>query len=125
MIAVAAVLLVLLPAPIAGAPDLPRVEDARPLLLAALRAPDGEARGLLEGELAQAITRQFEASGPIHIDVTTLHRYRQIGCSRLNVAVWQEGVTLPGAAGPQTQRIDFGIDYCLDGRPPASRERRP
>lgn len=119
------VLCALLPGAVAVAAEPPHVSDARPLLLAALRAPDGQAHGLLDGELAQAITRRFDASGPIHIDVTTVHRYAQVGCSRLTVTVWQDGVKLPGAASPQTQRIEFGINYCLDGRPPTSLERRP
>lgn len=109
----------------AGERERSPVEDATPLLMAALRAPGGQAHGILEGHLARAITRQFEATGPIYIDVTTLHRYAQAGCARLNVTVWQEGVRLPGAAAPQTQRIEFGINYCLDGLPPKSLERQP
>lgn len=100
------------------------VPDARPLLLAALRAPDGQAHGLLSGEMADAIRQRFQASSPIYIDVTTLHRYVQSGCSRLNVKFWQDGVRLPGAPNPQRQTIEFGINYCLDGLPPKSLEIR-
>lgn len=71
------------------------VADARPLLLAALQAPDGSAHGVLNGELADAITRRFEATSPIYIDVSTEKRYRQPGCARLKVLFWQEGVKLP------------------------------
>lgn len=117
--------MVLFVADFSTATELPRVADARPLMLAALRSPEGQAHGILEGELASAITQRFEASGPIFIDVTTLYRYAQAGCSRLNVAVWQEGVRLPEATGPQTQRMELGINYCLDGRPPTSLERQP
>ena len=98
------------------------VPDARPLLLAALRTPDGQAHGLLSGEMADAIRQRFQASSPIYIDVTTLHRYVQSGCSRLNVKFWQDGVRLPGAPNPQRQTIEFGINYCLDGLPPKSLE---
>ena len=100
------------------------VPDARPLLLAALRAPDGQAHGMLGGEIADAIRQRFQASGPIYIDVTTLHRYIQPGCSRLNVKFWQDNVRLPGATDPQRQTIEFGINYCLDGLPPKSLEIR-
>jgi hypothetical protein len=100
------------------------VPDARPLLLAALRAPDGQAHGHLSGELAEAIGRRFQSSTPIFIDVTTVHRYVQPGCSRLNVTFWQDGVLLPGATQAQRQTIAFGINYCLDGLPPKSLEIR-
>ncbi|MDP2005245.1 MAG: hypothetical protein Q8K45_06185 [Rubrivivax sp.] len=104
----------------ATAQDRAQVQDARPLLIAAIEAPDGQSRGVLVGEIADAITRQFKGTSPIYIDVTTERRYTQAGCSRLNVRFWQEGVQLPGAAAPRRQTIDFGINYCRDGLPPKS-----
>lgn len=97
------------------------VPDARPLLVAALAAPDGQAHGVLAGPLAEAITGRFKATSPILVDVSTLRRYAQPGCSRLNVRFWQDGVHQPGAAAPRRQTVDFGIDYCRDGLPPRSR----
>ena len=105
---------------LATAQDRAQVQDARPLLIAAIEAPDGQSRGVLVGEIADAITRQFKGTSPIYIDVTTERRYTQAGCSRLNVRFWQEGVQLPGAAAPRRQTIDFGINYCRDGLPPKS-----
>ena len=83
------------------------VPDARPVMLAALQASGGQAHG-------------FGATSPIFIDVTTEKRYAQPGCSRLKVTFWQDGVLLPGALSPRRQTMDFGINYCLDGRPPQS-----
>jgi hypothetical protein len=97
------------------------VPDARPVLLGALQSSDGTAHGVLVGELADAITRHFQASSPILIDVSTEKRYQQAGCSRLKVLFWQDGVHLPGVQAPRRQTIEFGIDYCLDGLPPRSR----
>ncbi|OIQ99300.1 hypothetical protein GALL_187110 [mine drainage metagenome] len=96
------------------------VPDARPVLLAALQAADGQAHGILTGVEADAITKRFDATSPIAIDVTTEKRYAQPGCSRLKVTFWQDGVLLPGATIPRRQTMDFGINYCLDGRPPQS-----
>ena len=96
------------------------VPDARPVMLSALQATDGQAHGVLTGEMADAITRRFGATSPIFIDVTTEKRYAQPGCSRLKVTFWQDGVLLPGARTPRRQTMDFGINYCLDGRPPQS-----
>lgn len=96
------------------------VSDPRPLLIAALNSATGESYGVLVGDTADAITKHFKSTSPIYVDVTTLKRYQQQGCSRLNVKFWQEDVMLPGAAAPRTQRIDFGINYCRDGQPPRS-----
>jgi len=96
------------------------VSDARPVMLAAIQASDGEAHGVLIGDIADAITRRFGATSPIFIDVTTEQRYQQPGCSRLKVMFWQDGVLLPGAKAPRKQTMEFGINYCLDGLPPKS-----
>ena len=96
------------------------VSDARPVMLAALQASDGQAHGILTGEMADAITKRFGATSPIYIDVTTEKRYAQAGCSRLKVTFWQDGVLLPDSEAPRRQTMDFGINYCLDGRPPQS-----
>ena len=96
------------------------VQDARPLLIAAIDAPSGEAHGMLVGEIAEAVTQRFKGTSPIYIDVTTVRRYAQAGCRRLNVRFWQDGVQLPGVPAPRRQTFDFGINYCRDGQPPKS-----
>lgn len=96
------------------------VPDARPVMLAALQSAEGQAHGVLAGEIADAISKRFGATSPIYIDVTTEKRYAQAGCARLNVRFWQDGVLLPGASSPRRQTIDFGINYCVDGQPPQS-----
>jgi hypothetical protein len=104
----------------AGTSPRTPVPDPRPVMLAALRATDGQAHGVLTGDVADAITRRFGGASPIFIDVTTERRYRQSGCSRLKVLFWQEGVLLPGAKAARKQTVEFGINYCLDGLPPKS-----
>jgi hypothetical protein len=96
------------------------VADARPLMIAAIDSPTGAAYGVLVGDTAEAITRQFKGTSPIYIDVSTERRYAQFGCSRLKLLFWQEGVLLPGAANPRKQTIEMGINYCRDGLPPKS-----
>ena len=96
------------------------VRDAKQLLISAIDAPSGQAQGVLVGEVAEAITQRFIGTTPIYIDVSTERRYAQAGCSRLKVSFWQDSVQLPGAPSPRRQVIDFGIDYCRDGRPPKS-----
>lgn len=96
------------------------VPDPRPLMIAAIESRAGESYGVLTGKTADAITRQFQSQSPIYIDVTTVKRYAQAGCSRLKVLFWQDGVLLPGTSAPRKQTIEFGINYCRDGLPPRS-----
>ena len=96
------------------------VQDARPLLIAAIDAPSGEAHGMLVGQIADAVAQRFKGTSPIYIDVTTERRYAQAGCRRLKVRFWQDGMQLPGVPAPRRQTIDFGINYCRDGQPPKS-----
>jgi hypothetical protein len=105
---------------VASAQERMAVPDARPLLLAAIDAPDGRAHGVLAGPMADAITARFKATSPVYIDVSTERRYAQAGCRRLKVSFWQDGVQLPGAPAPRRQTIDFGLNYCRDGLPPRS-----
>lgn len=96
------------------------VNDPKVLMLAAIDAPDGRAAGKLTGELADAITRRFSATSALFMEVTTLARYAQDGCRRLNVRFWQEGVRLAAGQAPNKQTIDIGINYCRNGQPPAN-----
>jgi hypothetical protein len=96
------------------------VEDFRELLVAAIASPTGTAHGVLVGPMAEAITEGGGASGPVLLDVSTLRRYRQPGCARLNVRISQEGVRAPAARSPGKQTVDVGINYCRDGSAPKS-----
>ena len=106
-----------------GAEERPRaaVTEARPLVVEALHAADGQARGVLVGPLAEAISQRFQSSAPILIDVVTERRLPQAGCARLKVSFWQDDVRLPGSNAASRQTLDLGIDYCLDGQPPRPR----
>lgn len=97
------------------------VTNPRELMIEAIDAPDGRASGVLVGDMADAIGQGFGTTAPLRIDVTTLKRYRQESCRRLNVAFSQDGVRMPGETIGSARRIDFGIDYCRNGQPPTSR----
>lgn len=99
------------------------VTDVRELLVGALDSPAGSVSGVLAGPFAQAIAQHFRTAAPLLVDITTLERYAQPGCARLNVRMQQDGVRL-GDEPPQQRTIDFGLDYCRDGTPPRSPEKR-
>ena len=105
-----------------AADDVPRVpvENFRSLLVQAIDSSEGSAHGILIGPMAEALTARMKATSPILIDVTTLRRYKQAGCSRLNVRFSQDGVVLPGTDKPRNQTFDLGLNYCRDGQPPKS-----
>lgn len=113
------ILLVVLSPLAIGAEPAP-VDDIRILLRAALDAPDGKAQGQLARPVAQAFKQRFQTEAPILVVVSTLKRYRQPGCSRLNLSIHQNGVLLPGSSVPRPQTLDIGINYCRSGPPPAS-----
>lgn len=96
------------------------VPNVRLLMVSAINSPTGEAHGILAGDMADAITKRFQGTTPIYIDVTTEKRYTQVGCSRLKVTFWQDGVLLPSAPNRRKQTIEFGINYCRDGSAPKS-----
>lgn len=99
------------------------VPDPRPLMVAAIDSPSGQAHGVLTGQMADAMARKFRTREPLLIDVTTEKRYAQAGCSRLKVLFRQSGVWLSGSMAQSEQTIAFGIDYCRDGSPPHSRSQ--
>lgn len=101
------------------------VNDPKVLMLAAIDAHDGRAFGIFTGELADAISQRFSATSALFMDVTTLARYSQDGCRRLNVRFWQEGIRLAEGQVPQKQTIDIGINYCRNGQPPATLRLEP
>ena len=110
-----------------ASPEHPRlaVTEARPLLVQALQAADGQAYGVLTGPMADAISQRFQSSAPILIDVLTERRLPQPGCARLKVTFWQDAVRLPGSEAASRQSLALGIDYCLDGQPPGASEASP
>jgi len=92
------------------------VDDMKPLVLMALRA--GEAHGILAGDAALFIKNKMGATTPLRVNVTTIKRYNQPGCARLNAQFLQDAVTLPGEQKAKNQEVDFQFNYCMDGSPP-------
>ena len=103
-----------------AAPQRMQVDNLRVLLVAAIESPSGEASGELAGDMISAISQRFQTTAPLVVDVTTVRRFKQPGCSRLNVKLAQEGVQLPQAASAQDRALEIGLNYCRDGALPAS-----
>lgn len=100
--------------------DRMQTDDLRKLMTSAIEAGNGQSHGILTGEMVDVISRHFQATSPIYIDISTERRYAQAGCSRLKVVFRQEGIQLPGQPVPKTETVEMGINYCRDGQPPRS-----
>lgn len=89
----------------------------KPLLLQAIDAPDGRARGILKGEVASFFRRTTQSDRPLVATVTTVGEFSQPDCKRLNLHLSQQGVrTVSG----DRKAFDaaYGINYCRDGDVP-------
>jgi hypothetical protein len=98
------------------------VEDPRVLLVEALRSPTGKASGVLAGRLSDAMGSRFSTTAPLLIDVSTLRKYREPGCARLNVKFSQASVIERDNATAADNVMAVQLNYCLDGRPPKGLE---
>ncbi len=87
------------------------------LLMQALSAPDGKARGIVEGKEADAIHTATGASDPVRAEVSTLMRFKQAGCSRLAVKLIQPNT--PTKSGTKTDfALNYELNLCQNGMPP-------
>jgi hypothetical protein len=105
----------------ASASTSPEVASLRPLLVAAIDAPDGRAAGALAGPLAEVLRSRGVSAAPLLVEVTTLTIYRQPGCRRLNVRFQQRDVTINNAP-PVDRELALQLNYCRDGQAPRSLE---
>jgi len=92
--------------------------SVKTLLMQALNAPDGTAKGIVEGKEADAIHTATGVSDPVRAEVSTIKKFNQEGCSRLAVRLVQ-----PNAPTKEGGRTDFALNYelnlCRNGTPPS------
>ena len=93
------------------------VTSIRPLLVAAIE--HGMARGVIVGEAAAYVRKQFDTTAPIEIDVKWLHALHQAGCSRLEVTTRQLAVSENGKR--EDKELLYEVSYCRDGTFPEKR----
>ena len=92
--------------------------SVKALLMQALNAPDGSAKGVVEGKEADAIHAATGASDPVRAEVSTIKKFKQEGCSRLAVRLIQ-----PNTPTKEGGKTDFALNYelnlCRNGMPPS------
>lgn len=92
--------------------------SVKALLMQALNAPDGTAKGIVEGKEADAIHAATGASDSVRAEVSTIQKFNQEGCSRLAVRLVQ-----PNTPTKEGGKTDFALNYelnlCRNGTPPS------
>lgn len=105
--------------PLANAAESVTVKE---LLMQALNSPDGAARGIVEGREADAIHTVTGSDSPVRGEVSTIRRFSQEGCSRLNLRLVQ-----PNTPTREGGKTDFALQYelnlCRNGMPPNDANR--
>ncbi len=88
------------------------------LLMQALSAPDGKSKGVTEGKEADAIHAATGATDPVRAEISTLKRFKQVGCSRLAVKLIQPNT--PTKSGAKTDfALNYELNLCQNGMPPS------
>ena len=100
------------------AQDRVKVEDAISLMLAAMNAPDGQAKGVLVGRLASEVSRKYGPTKAVLVDVTTVSKLPQEGCSLLKVTFHLVGAQLEGSPKPRDASPVVQLGLCKDGKQP-------
>ena len=92
--------------------------SVKALLMQALNAPNGSAKGIVKGKEADAIHTVTSASDPVRAEVSTIKKFNQEGCSRLAVKLIQ-----PNTPTKEGGKTDFALNYelnlCRNGMPPS------
>lgn len=86
------------------------------LLVAAIK--NGSASGLMTGELADLFSRQFNSVGVLRANAKVVRSFPQPDCKRIEIIYTKADVMTK--SGPEDDiKLKLGLNYCLDGRPPA------
>lgn len=106
----------LLPAHLVAA-ETAQYTHIKPLLLAAIDAPDGKASGILTGPLASLFKTTTGSKYPLLATVTIVGNFSQSGCKRLNLHLQQQGVrTASDESG--IFEVSYGLNLCRNGEAP-------
>ena len=120
----AAITLLTLTASNVCAADRQAVTTVKPLLVTAL--DQGEAHGVLVGQVAQYIAQTFKSTAPIEIDVKTVRALGEPGCKRFAVTTSQDNVVDFNRerrdTKPARTAFTYQLNYCRDGRMPQAKE---
>ncbi len=70
--------------------SLDEYSNVKPFLLQELDHPDGITQGEITGPIADKFRTTTKSMSPVIVNVTTLKRFKQPGCNRLNLSLRQD-----------------------------------
>lgn len=80
----------------------------------------GQARGVMQGDLANLFRQQFQSSGVLLAHARVIQSFPRKDCKRLEVVYTQQAVQTPKGLTDAVFRMQ--LNYCLDGLPPTPAE---
>lgn len=93
-------------------------ETAHDVIVETIRT--GHASGVMGGDMAKKFEHQFKSNGVLLFEAKRLFSYKQSGCARVAIDYTKKDVATP--KGLTAVKLNTQINYCLDGRAPASLE---
>jgi hypothetical protein len=91
--------------------------SVKELMMKALNSPSGSASGVVIGDAADKIHSTTGSYDPLRGEVRTLKRYKEEGCSRLEVKLIQPNT--PTKEGTKTDfTLNYDLNLCKSGMPP-------
>lgn len=82
----------------------------------------GSAYGVLRDDLADKLTTQLHANGPIYVTAKPIADLSKAGCKRFSVDFDIRGIQMP--QGETTGQLNLKMNYCKDGTPPIGLEKK-
>lgn len=94
--------------------EMAEYASIKQLLIQAIDAPDGKTSGIMVGNIASFLRKATHSNLPLIANVTTVGKFSQPGCKRLNIHLSQPGVkTTTGES--ENFDVAYGINFCRDG----------
>lgn len=79
---------------------------------------EGSAKGEMDIQMQSVVSAQTKSSEPVYVEVSTIKRFAQQGCARLQYVISQDKVLhKTGELGPF--QTSWQLNICQDGSPPS------
>ncbi len=102
--------------------EMPTYPNIKPLLIEAIDAPDGKSGGVVTGPLTGFFRQTTGSQQPVIATVTTVAKFDQPGCKRLNLHLKQPGVQTTSGEKKDFD-VNYGFNLCRNGDAPDKQSR--
>lgn len=81
---------------------------------------NGEAWGVMQGEIAEHFSREFRSTGVLLVQAKSIRDFKQADCKRVETTFTKKDVSTPN--GLTDAILKTQMNYCLDGSAPETLE---